>query len=324
MSVGALDGQRVVVTGGLGLIGSRLAQAAAKSAASVLVIDALVPEHGGNRCNLEPTPGLRIEQRDLAAAPDLEQLVAGADVVFNLAGQRSHTDAMRDPLTDLHHNCHAHLALLDAVRNAAPGALVVFSSTRQVYGRVSKLPADETERVDPVDVNGVHKAAAERYHRLYHEVHGLATVVLRLTNTYGPRMRVRDARQGFLGAWIRAVCRGEPFEVWGGSQLRDFNYVDDVVDAFIRVAALRGGVYNLGGPRAISLQEVADLLVDANGGGSYRVMGMPAEAAAIDIGDYVGDYSALRRATGWEPTTELRDGLERTLAFYREHGEEYL
>jgi UDP-glucose 4-epimerase len=196
-----------------------------------------------------------------------------------------------------------------------------------VYGRVSRIPADESERIAPRDINGIHKATAERYHALYEEVYGLPAVTLRLTNTYGPGMRIRDARQGFVGGWIRAVVRGEEFEVWGGDQRRDFNYVDDVVDAFLRAATtpdVHGGVYNLGGRSSLGVREFADLLIEVNGGGSYRVLPLPPEAAAIDIGDYAGDYSAFRAATGWEPRVELRDGLERTLAFYREHGSHYL
>jgi UDP-glucose 4-epimerase len=323
VSAEAVAGRRVVVTGGLGLIGSRLARAAAATAAQVLVVDALVPEHGGDRRNLEPAPNIEIAERDLADAADLPELVRGADVVFNLAGQRSHTDSMLAPLVDLHHNCAAQLALLEACRTAAPGALVVFASTRQVYGRVSRVPADESEPVAPRDVNGIHKAAAEQYHRLYADLHGVPAVVLRLTNTYGPGMRIRDTRQGFLGAWIRALLNGEEFEVWGGGQRRDFNHVDDVVEAFLRAASLSGGTYNLGGPDAVALRELADLLVELNGGGSYRVVPLPPAAAAIDIGDYAGDSAAFHAATGWEPTTDLREGLERTLAFYREHWEHY-
>ena len=325
MNAAPVASGRVVITGGLGLIGSRLAKAVAVSADSVLVIDALIPEHGGNRHNLEPAANVEVVESDLVRMPDLADLVRGATTVFNLAGQRSHTDSMRDPRGDLHHNCGAQLALLEACRAAAPDVLLVSASTRQVYGRVSRLPVDESEPVAPVDINGIHNAAAERYHGLYHEVHGLPTVLLRLTNTYGPGMRIRDARQGFLGAWIRALCHGEPFEVWGGSQLRDLNYVDDVVDALLRAASPPsvGRVFNLGGPRGVSLLELADLLVDLNGGGSYRVVPMSPSSAAIDVGDYVGDYSAFRAATGWEPKTELRVGLERTLAFYREHGEHY-
>jgi UDP-glucose 4-epimerase len=323
----ALEGRRVVVTGGLGLIGSRLARAAAAAGASVVVVDALVPEHGGHRRNLDALPNVDVVELDLVEVGALRPLLDGAEIVFNLAGQRSHTDSMREPLTDLHHNGRAQLALLEACRAAAPAAHVLFASTRQVYGRVSRIPADESERLEPRDINGIHKTAAEHYHSLYHALHGLPTTILRLTNTYGPGMRIRDARQGFLGAWVRAVLRGEEFEVWGGSQLRDFNYVDDVVDAFLRAATGAGTVgrtFNLGGGAPLSLEEVARVLVEVAGSGSYRVVPLPPAAAAIDIGDYAGDYSAFNAATGWEPRVGLRDGLERTLAFFRDRADAYL
>lgn len=317
---------RVVVAGGLGLVGSRVARLLAPSA-SVLVVDALIPEHGGNRTNLAGVADVEVAQHDLRDPHGLAELVAGADVVFNLAGQRSHTDSMREPVTDLEHNCAATLTLLEACRAAAPGAVVVLASTRQVYGRVPRLPADESQPVAPVDINGIHAAAAERYQLLYGEIYGLATVTLRLTNTYGPGMRIRDARQGFLAAWLRALLRGEEFEVWGGSQRRDFNYVDDVAEALVVAADhadLRHGIYNLGGPEALSLLELAELLVEANGGGSFRVLPLPPEAAAIDIGDYMGDYSAFQGATGWAPKIDVREGLARTLDYYRRHGADYL
>jgi UDP-glucose 4-epimerase len=315
-SAQALAGRRVVVTGGAGLIGSRLAAALAGVAESVTVIDAMVPEHGGNRRNLAGLD-VRLVERDIADLPSLD----GADVVFNLAGQRSHTDSMVDPLTDLHHNCHAQLALLETCRTTAPDALVLYASTRQIYGRVAHIPADESTPVAPCDINGIHKAAAEHYHRLYHDVHGLRTVSLRLTNTYGPGMRIRDARQGFLGAWFGALTRGERFEVWGGDQIRDLNHVDDVVDAFLRAAAeprAAGRVFNLGGP-PVSLRGLAELL-----GGSYDVVPLPEEARRIDIGDYAGDYSAFRALTGWEPRVELANGLRETLAYFRADSEHYL
>lgn len=322
----ALTGRRVVIPGGLGLIGAGLARAAAPVAADVLVVDALVEEHGGNRRNVAGLENVRVVEADLRTTGELERLLEGADVVFNMAGQRSHTDSMRDPLTDLGHNCAAQLTLLEACRRSCPDAVVVFASTRQVYGRAGRLPVDESAPVAPRDINGIHKAAAERYHLLYRELHGLPTVVLRLTNTYGPGMRVRDTRQGFLGAWVRALVRGEEFEVWGGSQRRDFNYVDDVVRACVLAAgapALYGDAFNLGGRETVSLLELADLLVAVNGGGSYRVVPLPDEAAAIEIGDYAGDYGAFRAAVGWEPTIPLADGLERTLEHYRRHGEHY-
>jgi UDP-glucose 4-epimerase len=323
----AFAGKRVVVTGGLGLIGARLAARVASAAQAVVVIDALVPEHGGNRLNLPPAANIRVVEHDLRDGRGVRPLVEGADVVFNLAGQRSHTDAMRDPVSDLDHNCRAQLELLEACRTAAPGIPIVFASTRQVYGRVGSIPADESNPVAPVDVNGIHKAAAEEYHRLYDAVHGHPTVILRMTNTYGPGMRIRDTRQGLLSAWIGALVRAEPFAVGGGEQWRDFNYVDDVVDALLLAgadASLRGGVFNLGGAEPIRLRELAELLVDVNGRGTYRVRPMPDDLQRIDIGDYVGDYGAFRARTGWSPRLSLRAGLAQTLEYFRAHAESYL
>jgi UDP-glucose 4-epimerase len=249
------------------------------------------------------------------------------DVVFNLAGQTSHLDSMRDPFTDLEINCHAQLSLLEAVRAEAPAATVVYAGTRQIYGRPRYLPVDEAHPVAPVDVNGIHKAAGERYHLLYGEVHGLRVSVLRLTNTYGPRMRVRDARQTFLGVWLAALVRGRELEIWGdGTQLRDFTYVDDAVAAFLLTASderALGKALNLGGERAVSLLELADLAVRANGSGSYRVVPYPADRKPIDIGDYVADDHAIRGLLGWRPAVPLEEGLARSLAYYREHGAAY-
>ena len=318
--------RRVLVTGGLGLIGSSLARTLAEAAASVVVVDAVVPEHGGNRWNLSAHDNVDVVELDLRDTEHLPALLEGVDVVFNLAGQRSHVDSMRDPLTDLEHNCRAQLALLEACRQLAPDAPVVFASTRQVYGRPERQPVDESHPVAPRDVNGIHKAAAERYHTLYHHVYGTPTTVLRLTNTYGPGMRVRDARQGFLGTWVEAVVRGRQFEVWGGTQRRDLAYVDDAVDAFLLAAAderTRGGTYNVGGAETTTLREIADRLIALNGGGEYVVREMPPEAAVIDVGDYTTDDTAFRTLTGWRPRVRLEVGLERTLAYYREHGSHY-
>jgi UDP-glucose 4-epimerase len=247
--------------------------------------------------------------------------------VFNLAGQTSHLDSMRDPQTDLELNCRAQLSLLEACRAHAPDAKVVFASTRQIYGRPDYLPVDEIHPLRPVDINGVHKLAAETYHLLYSRVYGLKSVALRLTNTYGPRMRIKDARQTFLGVWIRDALQGRPFEVWGGDQLRDFSYVEDVVEALLLAAArpeVEGGAYNLSGlPQRISLGETARLLArlaDAR----FEVCEFPSERKRIDIGDYYADDGLFRRMTGWLPRTALADGLQRTLEFYRPKLEAYL
>jgi UDP-glucose 4-epimerase len=248
-------------------------------------------------------------------------------VIFNLAGQTSHLDSMTDPYTDLEINCRSQLSILETCRHHNPEAKIVYASTRQIYGRPQYLPVDERHPIAPVDVNGINKAAGEWYHLVYGDVYGLRVAVLRLTNTYGPRMRVRDARQTFLGHWLRLLVTGEELVVFGdGEQRRDFNYVDDAVRAFLLAAAreeANGCIFNLGDEPPISLRELAELLVRVNGGGSYRLVPFPDDRKAIDIGDYYADFATIGRELGWAPAVPLGEGLERTLAFYREHGRLY-
>lgn len=318
----------MLITGGLGFIGSNLARRLVDEGARVTLADSLIPEYGGNLANIAGIEErVRVNISDVRDEHSMQQLVRGVDYVFNLAGQTSHMDSMRDPFTDLDINCRAQLFILEACRRSSPGVKVVFAGTRQVYGRPDRLPVDERHLQQPVDVNGVNKMAGEWYHIVYHHAFGLRTCSLRLTNTYGPRMRVRDARQTFVGIWIRRLLESEPFEVWDGGQLRDFTYVDDAVDALLRAAATDGTdgeVYNLGGDGPITLQQLAQLLVDVNGGGSFCTRPYPPDYKRIDIGSYFADDSRFRAATGWEPRVRLRDGLARTLAYYRDHLNQYV
>jgi UDP-glucose 4-epimerase len=321
-------GKRVLITGGLGFIGSNLARALVDAGSDVLLVDSLVPTYGGNRANIAGIEdAVRVNVSDVRDEHSFLELIRGRDVLFNLAGQTSHVDSMTDPFTDLEINCRSQLSILEACRLQNPDVNVVFASTRQIYGRPRYLPVDEAHPIVPVDVNGANKTAGEHYHLVYGQVYGLRVSVLRLTNTYGPRMRVKDDRQTFLGSWFRTLIDGEPLAVFGdGSQRRDFTYVDDAVRAFM-LAAVReeaaGEVFNLGGDRVVSLRELAELLIEANGGGEYRLVPFPEEREAIDIGDYFADDSKVRSALGWEPAVSLADGLERTLEFYREHGDSY-
>jgi UDP-glucose 4-epimerase len=328
VSVAAFHGRRVLITGGLGFIGGSLARALVAAGADVLIVDALIPECGGTYANIAGIEReVRVEEVDLREHERLLGLVAGRDVIFNLAGHTSHIDSMTAPQMDLQLNCRAQLSLLEACRRSAADATVVFAGTRQIYGRPRYLPVDEAHPIDPVDVNGIHKVAAEHYHLLYGRLYGPSVAVLRLTNTYGPGMRVRDARQTFLGVWLRALVDDDEFEIWGdGSQRRDFTYVDDAVAAFLQAALdprAHGRALNLGGVESVSLRELADLAVAANEGGAYRVVPFPDDRRAIDIGDYVSDDRAIRELLGWQPRVGLSEGLRRSLEYFREHRAEY-
>ena len=323
------EGRRILVTGGLGFIGSSIVMALANLGAHVTVVDALIAEYGGNLRNLEGigTGRVRVNMSDVRNRSTLPYLVRNVDVLFNLAGQTSHMDSMADPETDLDINARAQLSILETCRQHNPGVRIVFASTRQIYGRPLYLPVDERHPLQPVDVNGINKLAGEGYHILYNDVYGIRASVLRLTNTIGPRMRIRDARQTFVGVWIRQLISGEPFEVWGGEQLRDFTYVDDAVDAFLLAGARDesyGRVFNVGGTPPASLRELAQLMVDINGGGSFAVREFPEERKKIDIGDFYADDRLLRETLGWEHRTTLANAVEETLDYYRRELPYYL
>lgn len=316
-------GRNVLITGGLGFIGSTLAHRLVGLGANVLLVDSLIPEYGGNLFNIDDIKGqVQVNISDVRDEHSMRYLVQGQDHLFNLAGQTSHMDSMNDPYTDLEINCRAQLFILEACRKYNPAIKITFASTRQIYGKPDQLPVDEKHLLRPVDVNGINKMAGEWYHILYNNVYHIRATALRLTNTYGPRMRIKDARQTFLGIWIRLLIENRPFEVWGGEQMRDFTYVDDVVDALLLAAtsdAANGHVFNLGGEPAVSLQELADILVEVNGAGDYAMRSFPPDRKRIDIGDYYADYQRIRSVLGWQPCTSLREGLARTLAFYRQY-----
>jgi len=320
--------KRTLITGGAGFIGSNLARRLLELGATVTLVDSLIPEYGGNLFNLHDIRDKAVVNiSDVRDEHSMKYLVQKQDVLFNLAGQTSHMDSMCDPQTDLEINCRAQLSILEACRHFNPGIKVVFASTRQIYGKPDYLPVDERHPLRPVDVNGINKLAAECYHILYNNVYGIRACALRLTNTYGPRMRIKDARQTFVGIWIRRLLEGQPFEVWGGEQLRDFNYVDDCVDALLLAAEreeVNGQVFNLGAPHPISLQALADLLVSLNGGGTYTIHTFPSDREKIDIGDYYSDFTRFSAAVGWAPKIKLKDGLLLTLKYFKANLSKYI
>ncbi len=326
---GFYRGRRVMVTGGLGFIGSNLAHQLVDLGADVLIVDSLQPDYGGNLFNIDDiATRVRVNIADVRMQNTIGVLARGQDVIFNLAGQVSHIDSMRDPYTDLEINCRAQLSILEACRMYAPDVRVIYAGTRQVYGRPEYLPVDERHLVHPADINGVNKAAGEYYHLLYNNVFGVRACSLRLTNVYGPRQLIKHNRQGFIGWFIRLALEGNEIQIFGdGSQMRDFVYVDDAADAFLRAGATDvcdGGVFNVGGLEPISHRDLVALLIEVAGCGSVRYVPWPPDKKRIDIGSFYSDSTKFQDAVAWTPRVNLREGLRRTLAFYREHMPHYV
>jgi UDP-glucose 4-epimerase len=318
----------ILITGGLGFIGSNLAIRLVDLGARVTIIDSLYPQYGGNAFNVEPIKHhVDIQIFDVRETSKVEALLKNKDFLFNLAGQTSHLDSMLEPQADLEINAAAQLSILEACRRSNPNIKIVFASTRQIYGRPNYLPVNELHPIKPVDVNGINKLAGEQYHILYHEIYDLHSTVLRLTNTYGPCMRIKDARQTFLGIWVKSILEGTPISVFGdGLQLRDFNYVDDCVDAMLLAAQsdrANGRIFNLGSTEVIGLKALAQVMIGLGFGGDFNLIPFPAERKRIDIGDYYGDYSLIAAELGWAPKIGLHEGLKKTLAYYKNHASHY-
>jgi UDP-glucose 4-epimerase len=319
----------VMITGGVGFIGSNLARRLVDLGATVLLVDSLIPGYGGNLFNIADIKDrLRLNVADVRQESTMNYLVRHVDVIFNLAGQVSHIDSMRDPYTDLEINCRSQLCLLEACRRNNPKAKVVYAGTRQVYGKPETLPVTEQHLVRPTDINGINKVAGEYYHLVYNNVFGVRGCSLRLTNIYGPRQLVKHNRQGFIGWFIRLAVEDREIQIYGdGSQLRDFVFVDDAADAFLRAGAsdaCNGEVFNVGGSEPVSHRDLVHLLLEVAGTGRVRYVEWPEDKKAIDIGSFYADSSRFRAATGWTPRVGLREGLARTVAYYREHLPQYL
>jgi UDP-glucose 4-epimerase len=315
-------GRRVMITGGAGFIGSNLAWRLVELGANVLIVDSLIPDYGGNLFNLHGLENrVTLNVADVRQGSTMNYLVRGCDVIFNLAGQVSHIDSMRDPHTDLEINCRSQLTLLEACRHHNPGAKVVYASTRQIYGKPDALPVTERHLVRPTDVNGINKAAGEYYHLVYNNVFGVRACSLRLTNVYGPRQLLKHNRQGFIGWFIRLAIEDQEIQVFGdGSQVRDFIYVDDAAEAFLMAGAtdeVNGDVFNVGGDEHLTHRELVELLVRTAGSGRFRFVEWPPEKKAIDIGSFYADSTLFRTRTGWSPRVGFAEGLRRTVEYYR-------
>lgn len=321
------SGRSVLVTGGMGFIGSNLAIVLVELGARVLLVDSMIPDYGGNRFNIEPVRRrAEVNISDVRDRSSMNFLVQGKDLIFNLAGTLSHIDSMTDPFTDLEINCVSQLSILESCRKFNPGVKIVFSGTRGQYGRTGGEPVDETRLMRPVDVNGINNLAGESYHLLYNDVHGIRACSLRLSNTFGPRHQMRHPRQGVLNWFLRQLIDGEPIRLYGtGEQVRDTNYVSDVVEALLLAMPdenTNGEFFNIGG-EPLSLRRFVEMAIEENGGGSFEMVEYPGNHKMVEVGDYIADWSKFSRLTGWQPRVGVREGIRRSLAFYRQHKKQY-
>jgi len=321
-------GKKVLITGGLGFIGSNLAYELVELGASVLIVDSLLPGCGGNIHNIDGIKEkVTLNISDIRDSSSVCHLVRGQDYIFNLAAQLSHVDSMADPLTDLEINCRGHLNLLQACREHNRTVKIVYTGTRGQYGRIHYTPVDERHPMNPTDANGITKLAGEHYHLLYNRAYGIRTTSLRLTNVYGPRHQMRHSRQGFIGWFIRQAMDGQTIQIFGdGGQLRDFNHVDDVVAALLMVATSEkadGEVFNLGSGTPISLADLVESVLRIVGKGDRKFVPYPEDRKQLEIGDYIADITRIRKMLGWGPTIQLEAGLESTVQFYKANRDKY-
>lgn len=323
----AFRGRKVLITGGLGFVGSNLAHRLVNLGAEVLLVDSLIPEYGGNLFNVHDIEDrVRVNIADVRDEFSMEYLVRGQEFIFNLAGQVSHVDSMTDPYTDMEINCRSQLSLLESCRKRNPEVKIIYSGTTQIYGAVASLPVTEQQAGRPMDVNGINMMAGEWYHILYHNIYGIRACSLRLTRTYGPRMLVKHNRQTALGWFVRQALDDEEITLFDGRQRRDYTYVDDVVEALLLAAAAdetNGEIFNLGGTEPVSLKDLVETLISVAGSGRYRVVPFPEERRRIDIGDFYADYAKIERVLGWKPTVDLATGLGRTCEYFRRNRQYY-
>lgn len=322
-------GKKVLITGGLGFIGSNLARRLVGIGAKVTLVDNLVPKCGGNLFNIKDIQDrLIVKICDIKNSSIMAKLLKKNEFLFNLAGQTSHISSMLSPHIDLDINVYAQLSMLETCRKNNSKIKIVFTSTRQLYGKPIYLPVDEKHPVHPADVNAINKLSAEWYHLLYNKIYGIRTCVLRLTNTYGPGMGLRGGLQNFLGIWISSLLKNKTIKIFGkGKQLRDFNYIDDCVDALLMCgmsSASNGKVYNLGSKEIINLKELAKIIIRLKAGGKFKFVQFPNQKKRIDVGDFYSDFSIINNEIGWKPKIKLKEGLTKTFFYYKKNLLEYI
>ena len=321
---GAFKGTRALITGGMGFIGSNLAIALVELGADVTIADAMIPGYGGNLFNVEPIRDrVTVNFCDIRDVNVMNYLVRGQDFVFHLAGQMDHVLSLTDPYPDIDINIKGTTVVMEACKHHNPSARVIYTGTRGEYGSAVSLPVSETAPTHPKGVYEISNLTAEKIVEFYNDVHHIHSVLLRITNTYGPRAQMRHSRYGVVNWFVRLAIDGETIKVFGDGQIRrDFLYVEDCVQAILMSAicdSARGEVMNVGVDQPTNFVQLAETLIAVAGSGAWEFAPFSAERKAQEPGDFYSDITKIRRILGWEPVTSLPDGLAKTVRYYRQY-----
>lgn len=320
-------GKNILITGGAGFIGSNLAHALVALGARVSIVDAMLPLYGGNEFNLE---GIRDQvtftQGDIRDQDLMNELVQGKDIIYNFAAQVSYVDSKDQPFLDLDINGKGHLTVLEAVRAHAPQALVLFSSSRMVYGKITTIPVAETHPTDPLSLYGIHKLLGEKYYRYYSDTFGVKTISVRIPNPYGPRQQMKHSKYSIVGWFVRQAMENKNITIFGdGTQERDYLFIDDIVDAFLHLTAkgVAGEVYNIGTHERIQFVQMVDAVLSTVGSGTKEHVPWPKDYEKNETGNYIADTTKIEGVTSWKPTVMLKDGIVAMVEYYKQYHQHY-
>ena len=321
-------GKRVLVTGGLGFIGSNLALELVRLGARVMIVDSMIPGYGGNLFNIEPAAKeIEVNFCDILDVNAINHVVRGQDFIFHLAGQVDHVLSLSDPFPDIDLNIKGTAVLMEACKRFNPGVRFVKAGTRGQYGEATSLPVREDAPTNPKGIYEISNLTAEKIIQVYNDVHGIHSVPLRLTNTYGPRAQMAHSRYGVANWFVRLAIERTPIKVFGNGLIRrDFLYVDDCVEALLMCAVTdraRGQVMNVGVDQPSTFLELAKILVEICPGACWEYAEFSPERLAQEPGDFYSDITKIRGLVGWSPKTPLRDGLRKTVDYYLKYREHY-
>lgn len=322
------ENKKILITGGLGFLGSNLAISLVRAGAGVTLLDAMLPLYGGNLFNIEEIKDkVEVIIGDIRDSELLGEVVRGKDLIFHIAAQTSHIDSMVDPFLDVDINCRGNIVFLESCRKFNPGVKIIYAGTRSQYGRVEYTPVDEMHPLNPADIYSVNKTAGEQYHFVYARSYGIRVSSLRINNTYGPRHQMKHGRYGILNWFIRIALEGGTIKVFGdGTQMRDYNYIDDVTDAFLRAGSsgnADGKIYNLGSGEPVRFIDLVNKIIKIAGSGRVEMVPWPEERKGIETGDYIASFEKMKNELGWQPKIPLDEGLRRTVAYYRKYKDRY-